>query len=296
MKPEIDAYLREHGDRYTSEALRSQLIEAGHDPDDVDAALRERQSERTGGGSSDEDRRRFRRWTIELYVGTLVAVFLLVIFFNGIEATGLALLGAAVLGLLLVIGWAVTSMIGRALLPRTGMTVALVVPVIAALGLGGTCLAIMDGMIPTPPTPGLVELHIEPPLSFEGSGTADCFIQPNATAFSMYAYDLGTLDGRFVSVSIDSYSLGRDPNAPAPAPGAEGTLNLRIGLNSNSESVRPAGYGNTVDTSLQVEASANGLSGTVTFDGLASEPMEEPGAPPRDPISGSVTWTCEDPT
>jgi hypothetical protein len=46
MRPEIEAYLREHGAKYTTDALRRQLIDAGHDPAEVDAALRE--AEATG--------------------------------------------------------------------------------------------------------------------------------------------------------------------------------------------------------------------------------------------------------
>ena len=38
MRPEIDAYLRSNGAKYTTKALRAQLIHAGHDPGEVDAA------------------------------------------------------------------------------------------------------------------------------------------------------------------------------------------------------------------------------------------------------------------
>jgi hypothetical protein len=41
MRPEIEAYLRDHGARYTTEALRRQLIQAGYDPAEIDEALRE---------------------------------------------------------------------------------------------------------------------------------------------------------------------------------------------------------------------------------------------------------------
>lgn len=48
MRPEIEAYLREHGPKYTTDALRRELITAGHDPDEVDAALRETKATRSG--------------------------------------------------------------------------------------------------------------------------------------------------------------------------------------------------------------------------------------------------------
>jgi hypothetical protein len=47
------AYLREHSSRYSLEALRAQLIEAGHAPEVADqtvAAFRQEQSQRTGTG------------------------------------------------------------------------------------------------------------------------------------------------------------------------------------------------------------------------------------------------------
>ncbi len=57
MRPEIEAYLREHGSRYTTEALRSQLIAAGHDPAEVDAALRETEAIRIGQAGRRADSR-----------------------------------------------------------------------------------------------------------------------------------------------------------------------------------------------------------------------------------------------
>jgi hypothetical protein len=46
------------------------------------------------------------------------------------------------------------------------------------------------------------------------------------------------------------------------------------------------------DTQLVVEASADGLIGTAEFEDLAPE-VEFPGNDVPEPISGSVTWTCE---
>lgn len=295
MNPEIRRYLDEHAATYTTEALRRGLLDAGYDPVEVDGALRDREVERAGGSAGEEDRRTFRRWALWLHVGALVAMVVLVVLLNGTQAFGLALIGAVVLGLCLALGWAVSGLIGRALLPRTGLTVALVVPAISALGLSGTCLALMNAMTPTPPTPGSVELLIEPPLSFEGSGAASCYIQPEASGFSIFAENLGTLDGSVVSVSVDSFEAPADPNAPAPAPGVEGTLNVYIALNPTSGSRPPAAYGTIFDTRLDLESSADGLSGTITFEGLTPEPVEgpDPEVTGRDPISGTVTWTCE---
>lgn len=139
MRPEIEAYLRRHGARYTTEALRSRLIGAGHDPTEVDAALRETEATRAQLLS---DRQVFGRWAGWLHFGALVATVLLIVLLHGMQAFNAAGNAAVVLGIFLALGWAVTSLIGRALLPRTGLSVALILPVMSALGLGGTCLAV----------------------------------------------------------------------------------------------------------------------------------------------------------
>ena len=58
MRPEIEAYLREHGARYTTDALRRELINAGHAPAEVDAALRETEGSRVANrpGAADAPR------------------------------------------------------------------------------------------------------------------------------------------------------------------------------------------------------------------------------------------------
>lgn len=45
MDPRIDEYIRQNRDRYTREAIRDQLIAAGHDPAAIDKALDEAWSE-----------------------------------------------------------------------------------------------------------------------------------------------------------------------------------------------------------------------------------------------------------
>jgi hypothetical protein len=299
MKPEIEAYLREHGEKYTTDALQQHLIALGLDPLEVMAALREWEEERakararpaTGAG----DERTFRRWALWLHIGALVAMVVLVVALNGRAALGLALIGAVVLGLFLAVGWVVSGLIGRALLPRAGLAVALVVPLISALVLGGTCLAIMDGMTPTPPRPGFVELQIGAPWDFEGSGNADCFLESGGAGFSIFAGSLGTADGWVVSASVESF-VPREPNAPAPAPasGAESNVSMFIGFNPTSESMSSLGYTNIFSSEVELETSGDGNSGTVTFAGLAPEPETDPEAlPGPEPISGTLTWTCE---
>lgn len=58
----------------------------------------------------------------------------------GATSASYAVFVAIVLGIALLIGLGISGLIGRALLVR-GMAIALVVPLISALLLGGTCMA-----------------------------------------------------------------------------------------------------------------------------------------------------------
>jgi hypothetical protein len=289
MRPEIEAYIRKHGARYTTETLRRMLIGVGHDPVEVDAALRETEAVR---GPQLVESRTFGRWALVLHAGALVAMVLLVVLLNGTESFGIALIGAVVLGLFLLLSWAVSSLVGRALLPRTGMMVAIVVPLISALALSGTCVAIMDGMTPEPPRTGSVELTIDQPFSFDGSGMAFCYGETGGTGFGFSGEHLGTVDGRSVSAFVDSYAAPPEGQVPAPRPDE---LGVSVTLSPLAETDPPASWRNSVTTQLALDLSGNG--GTVTFDELTPEPMGVPNPAPTDsePMSGTLTWICDPP-
>ena len=143
LRPEIESYLREHGARYTTEALRMQLITAGHDPAEIDAALRETDEARALRLAETRAlRSRFWCFAMGLHLAALaVAVIWVLQGSNAIYAFAVVL----VLGLTLLIGLGISGLIGRSLLGRSGLAVALVVPLISALLLGGWCMAIMGG-------------------------------------------------------------------------------------------------------------------------------------------------------
>jgi hypothetical protein len=139
MRPEIEAYLREHGARYTTEALRRQLIAAGYDPADVDTALRESEAARASSVAEIRSlRARFWRWAIGLHVAALLVATVWMLL--GQTSPGYVGLAALVLGFALFIGLWISGTIGRALVGK-GLAVALVVPLISALLLGGTCMS-----------------------------------------------------------------------------------------------------------------------------------------------------------
>ena len=284
---EIRRYLDEHGATYTRDALRASLIDAGHDAAAVDAALIEWEATRTGTGADPEKRRTFGRWAIGLHVAALVAVFILIVGLKGTTAVGVALLGCAVLGVALVIGGVVSSLIGRALLPGGGVILALVVPAISALLLGGTCFALLSSAIGTPPRQGTVHLEILAPRAFQGSGSASCYVGGGNTGVQVNSQPLGTLDGRTVSVSVGWY--GDDPNNPAPG----SRTDISIFLNATGEAEGPVFFSVIFSTKLRVDAAPDGLTGTMRFDGLAAVSKGAPGQPSTpEVISGSVSWDC----
>jgi hypothetical protein len=221
VNPEIQRYIDEHGATYTPQALRKGLVEAGHDPAAVDAALRAWAEAHAGRGAPDGGRT-FGRWAVRLHLAALAATFLLLIAIKGVGVAGTALIGVAVLAVALLIGWAISSRIGRALLPRTGVVVALIAPAISALLLGGTCFGLLNVAIPTPPRQGSVHLQIDAPLAFDRSGSASCYVQGTGSVLINSA-ELGTLDGRIVITQVNVFGSGKANPA--------GTTDLSISLN-----------------------------------------------------------------
>ena len=285
MKPEIQRYLDEHGATYTREALRQALLDAGHHAAEVDAALKEWEVRPRDAAPSATDRRWFWRWAFGMHLAVLViiAAVSMVIgsFFTG--TWGLLV----ILGVVLLIGLGVSGMVGRGVLRGSGLMVALIVPAISALLIGGSCLALGGYyLLRPPPRIGTVELQIDPPLTFEGSGIGQCDNFGGTSSFLVWANDLGRLDGNVVSVSLD---------ASTRAAGAGGATSLSITLYPQTETQPPVGYSTIFSTRLELDASADGRSGTLRFEALEPgvgevRPGEVPGL---EPISGTLTWTCE---
>jgi hypothetical protein len=144
MRPEIEAYLRKNGAKYTTKALRLQLHRAGYDPAEVDGALQETEVARASQ-LAETQLLRTRFWTSALLVN--VVALALVIAWVAIRGNGgFVPLVAVILGIFLLIGMGISGLIGRAFLKR-GMGVALIAPIIFAVVLGGTCAAVMSGRV-----------------------------------------------------------------------------------------------------------------------------------------------------
>lgn len=139
MRPEIEDYLQRHGPQYTTRALRLQLLHAGYEEGEIDAALQETEAARVPQFAETQVvRRRFWLLVIGLnVVGVLVATIW------ASQGTSRAYAGAVpiVLGFVLLIGLGISGLIGRSMLGR-GMGVALLVPLVFVVVLTGTCMAI----------------------------------------------------------------------------------------------------------------------------------------------------------
>jgi hypothetical protein len=290
MRPEIEAYLRDNGARYTTKALRQQLINAGHDPAEVDAALLETEVSREPQFADTRASRSRFWWSV---IGLHVAAFLLVTVWVVSRNYLYAPIAAIILALLLLVGLGISGLIGRALLPRSGLMVALLVPLLSVVGLSGVCLAAISGsQIHVPPRPGVMQLTIDPPLSFQGSGAAECFIPEGG--FTVHALDLGSLDGRLVSASLNTAG---DPGAQASAADLYRAVYLHVTVRPRIGSGEELVYIRPGDVPMQLNAFSDGLSGTLKFEGLAPQSIEAPPHSPGDSagpaISGTISWTCE---
>jgi hypothetical protein len=139
MRPEIDAYLRTNGAKYTTKALRQQLIHAGYEAGEVDAALQETEAARAPR-FAETRARRSRFWLLVWGLNIAGLVVATIWAFQGRSAT---YAGAVpiVLGIFMLIGLGISGLIGRSMLGR-GLGVAMIVPVIFTLILTGSCMAI----------------------------------------------------------------------------------------------------------------------------------------------------------
>ena len=147
MKPEIETYLREYGNQYTPEALRSQLIQAGHAPEEVDAALREWNAAQASTAQDPDLRGRFWLWAWGLHIAAWALLAIWLFFLAGDDLRGLGGAGIVltVLAFMLLIGLGISGLIGRFMVNRTGLAVALIVPAVSALLLAGACFGLLGG-------------------------------------------------------------------------------------------------------------------------------------------------------
>lgn len=273
-RPEIDAYLRQNADRYTSDALRAALVDAGHDPAAVDAALAEWRTRRT---TATDERDRFWRFTWLFHGLALFVVVVLVAVASGdYIMRGVWPIVAAILAIVLLLGVALSGLIGgRLLLPRTGLAWALVVPVASALLIGGTCYAMTGGFgVGAPPAPnGNASLHLEQPELIDASGPAHCQAPESVEGYSIYADEMETERGP-LTVSLDAHGGAPD-------------LYLAFASGRNG---RPPQFSVNPGSVVTIAPNSDRLHGSVEFQGLGG--VGEDGLPAAETASGRFAWDC----
>src|SRR5688572_20812232 len=208
MDPRIADYILANRKQYTREVIRQQLIDAGHDPAAIDATWAALDAPDPDAIAGEGFWSRF--WLFLL--GLNGAVFLLVVLTTGMVSNFVL---AIVFAIALIIGalmaWGVVAATGPTKLGRTtAMVIGGVIPLVFALLIGGSCYALVGavGPPPLPATSGVMELQIDPPLAYDGTGRATCQPYRDETSFSVFAEDLGTHEGRIVNVSIDVHRGG----------------------------------------------------------------------------------------
>ena len=145
QSPEHDdlvRYIRENRERYTPEAMRAQLIAAGHALEDVDAAFRLLDAEQPIASALDL-RRRAALLMVAAYVGTLL-VFAL---FARPGVPWQILAGFLVVGALVSLLFIGTSGSLRRAQPEriaSALAIGLAIPFVILVALAGLCIASTD--------------------------------------------------------------------------------------------------------------------------------------------------------
>ena len=292
MNPRIVDYIQRHRARYTREALRAALLRDGFNDAEIEDAFRAVES----GQVPPPARLSGRVW---LYlIGLIVVLY-------GLTLLGFALAPggpfiAAILAVPLLVAAGISVLVAAlnrsaALGVTSGLVTVFVVPVALWFLIAGSCLALTAPLIfsePPPPTyAGTLEIEIDPPLAFEGSGQAFCTIHPEGQGFNVYSEGLGTLEGMQVSVSIDRYEGSDAPGAPAPGSVAPGVLVSLVPADTGE----PVTYHYAPESRADLEVEGQGLAGRVEFRDLllGSEGLGvRPGIP--ESISGLINWRCDE--
>lgn len=279
MRREIEDYLRKNGARYTTKSLRRQLLHAGYEAPEVDAALEETEAPRAPR-FAETKALRSQFWGLAFIVNLVVLVGVSAVVSGTSPYAGATFI---VLGIAMLIGLGISGSIGSSLLPGMGLFVALAVPTVAALILGGACFAMMrpgSGGVQSTRAPGTMELRIDPPLAFSGSGAATC--ETFTDSFSVNSTDLGSIGDKPVSASVGT----APPDADHPADGGH---RIAVGVSVLDTGAGFAyAFGGTADA-----LAAGDVAGSISFEGLM---QQDTGAGPlsgQDSISGTISWTCD---
>lgn len=142
----IEDYIKANRGTYTDQAIREQLIAAGHDPAAVDARLAASPSTRTK--SAGRTRGRIYVWSV-FWIGAVVILLLvgvlLSVSYNSTVAMRVSLFGLAWLGGYLVLGYFVVRWVSRRAMPSSAIGwvgIVLLAPIALFVVAYGSCAAV----------------------------------------------------------------------------------------------------------------------------------------------------------
>jgi len=145
MDPKIRDYIQANHDRYAPEAIRAQLIAAGHDPAAIDVALAAFASER----ATPADQRPARAyvwfvfWIVAVGILGLIAL-LYSVNRNPDKVPDIAIFGAGLFGGYLVLGYLIARWLSRRMVPSRAIGwvgAILLAPIVFFLIAYGACAA-----------------------------------------------------------------------------------------------------------------------------------------------------------
>jgi hypothetical protein len=285
MDQRIADFIRDNRREYTREAITQQLIDAGYQREAIEATWAALDTPDPDDTAGEGFWGRFFLMLIGVNLAILVVVGLGTGSFASPERIGLIGVLAVALGIGALIAWGLVAAIGPSRMGRTSATVfGLGIPLVIALLIGGSCYALVSSLGP-PPHSGTLELEVDAPSSFAGSGPGTCTVGQSGGGFSIFGQPSET---PFVTVFVDNYS----PTGGIPS-GVVESLSISIG---GSEAEPPdswSTYG-VGAPELESEVSREGLEGRVTFTDLPADAAgPEFEGPTPEPISGTVTWNCD---
>jgi hypothetical protein len=288
----IAEYISANRGKLTREAITQQLLDAGYQQEAIDATW-------TALDTPDPDDKAgegfWGRFWIYL-IGLNVAALLLVSFATQMipNATGIA----AILGVILAIGAAVALGIVAVTRPTrlgrgTAIAIGGIVPLIFTFLIAGSCYALMSsfGPLPPPALSGTLTVKVDPPLDLEATGPAGCQRPPEGeTYYNVYTQGPMNSSEGPVNVYVDVFpqTAGGDP---VP------NISISVGDPAQGSVVDYQSQAGGVE-SIALEPGSTATSGSLSFEGLLpAESFDEQGnpigRPDADPISGTISWSCE---
>lgn len=289
MDPRIADYIRANRARYTREAIRQQLIDAGHDPAEIDRTWAILDTPDADDVAGEGFWRRFALIVIGVNAGIFLVIGLLTGMLLSVGASAVLLgIFAAVLAIGALIAWGIVGLTGPAnMSPTTATVIGSAIPLLFALLIGGSCYALAGAIGPPPPPAlsGRMQVQLGEPLNVDQEVEAQC--QPTREpdlGFSVYA-NLPGQEVRQLDISVNVYPQ---------APGADPQPMVFISASPRSDADPPMAWSNEMEPGGAVlDVKLEGLNGTIRFTELPATPMEGPDASTPEPLSGELTWTCE---